>query len=438
MSLFDTFKAAFSRSKTSAGAPDRDPADDVANQLRYKYSGFSSPVSTLARQTAEAAMLNPIIYRCVNKIAETVQGIDWYVEKIGADESRQDKRVYIDSIEKSVQALLDYPSEDLSAPQLKYWLALNMALYGNVFLKIGVDRFKGVANGIYPLLTAKTYQTISETTGQITGYNTWSPDGEIRIPTRWEAEQGGKPKTGYAGHMFKPSLDYINRTHSPLESLGYAPEISELLMRRAWETASGNPNIKYVAFVPPTYTADQEDAFSEGVSDRKAGGTDAGNMLIISGDRVGFEKLDNGMSDIHAKVPLDDMARMVASIFGIPVALLGLGAADAAKFTGNYGEARLSFIFDTIVPAYLELIEDGLTKMVCPAGYRVKFDLDSIPAVRLHRVNTAVILSDVNFLTMDEKRAMINFGKAPKDGKYFPDQPQPDPMRPIRPGVKPE
>jgi len=35
---------------------------------------------------------------------------------------------------------------------------------------------------------------------------------------------------------------------------------------------------------------------------------------------------------------------------------IGLGSADAAKYANNYGESRLSFWQDTIVPSYLSPI----------------------------------------------------------------------------------
>ena len=53
---------------------------------------------------------------------------------------------------------------------------------------------------------------------------------------------------------------------------------------------------------------------------------------------VKVHTLDNQLGDIHAKLPLDDMTRQIAGVFGVPVALLGLGSADAAKYASNYVE----------------------------------------------------------------------------------------------------
>ena len=65
-------------------------------------------------------------------------------------------------------------------------------------------------------------------------------------------------------------------------------------------------------------------------------------MLFLYNTDIKVHKLDNELGDIHSKLPLDDMTRQIAGVFGVPVPLLGLGSSDAAKFTGNYAESRLA------------------------------------------------------------------------------------------------
>lgn len=394
--------------KASSKPIDRDPKDDIASYLRYWFANWGSVIPPEAQVAAPKAVYHPIIFRCVHRIASTVQGVDWYVQKIG--EKSHDKRSYVRDNEKAIDALIHNPTDDLTEAQFKYLAAINLALYGNWFVKVGIDPFKKLPNGLYPMLSDKT--TLKQRNGTVVGYTLWTPNGNKDIPTRFEARDG----ESYAGHIFRPTLDYVNKTHSPLQSLGCAPEIATALMERARELALGVPNFKYVVFGDRTLTAPQQDEFMEAVQARKVGNDQSGNILFLSGTNLKLQAINPELSDLHTKIPLDDMTRQIAAAFGVPIPLLGLAAADSAKYAGNFAEARYSFIEDTIIPDYLSLIEDGVTRMLCPPGYEVKFDRDSIDAIRSKRVSTAKELSAVSFLTIDEKREFVGYPPLP-DGK---------------------
>jgi hypothetical protein len=101
------------------------------------------------------------------------------------------------------------------------------------------------------------------------------------------------------------------------------------------------------------------------------------------------------------------MSRQIVGAFGIPIALIGLGGADAAKFAHNYTESRRSFWEDTLTPEYFVPFATGLTSALCPFGARVAFKYDEIQAIEDIRIENAAKLSKVNFMTRDEKRAMV-------------------------------
>jgi phage portal protein BeeE len=103
------------------------------------------------------------------------------------------------------------------------------------------------------------------------------------------------------------------------------------------------------------------------------------------------------------------MTRQIAGVFGVPIALLGLGSADSAKYASNYSESRRSFWQDTIAPCYLIPIAAGLTQALCPPGACINFDYDSIPALWEDRANLGATLSRVNFLTTNEKREILEY-----------------------------
>jgi len=216
----------------------------------------------------------------------------------------------------------------------------------------------------------------------------------------------------YAAEISLPSLSGLveyNKAPAAIESLKLPILIINALMQRAMDTASGHANVKYVITAEKTLTKQQRDALEEHMQMAAPGEENSGSVLFLYNTVIQVHKLDNDMKDIHSKLPLDDMTRQIAGAFGVPIALLGLGSADAAKFASNYQESRLSFWQDTIVPCYLSPISSGMTQAICPPGARVQFDLDAVPALWEGRAMIGERLTRVNFLTSNEKRSILGF-----------------------------
>ena len=123
-------------------------------------------------------------------------------------------------------------------------------------------------------------------------------------------------------------------------------------MQRAYDTASGHPNIKYVITSDKTLTKQQVDALKEHLERPNPVNWSRGNVLFLYNTKIEVHMMDNKLGDIHSKIPLDDMTRIIAGVFGVPVALLGLSNADSAKYSNNYEQSRLALWQDTIVLLY--------------------------------------------------------------------------------------
>jgi len=231
------------------------------------------------------------------------------------------------------------------------------------------------------------------------------------------AEKRGRNES-YAAEISFPSLTGLveyNKAPAAIECIAKPLAIIDALMQRALDTASGHSNIKYVITAEKTLTKQQKEALEKHLADSAPGEDESGSVLFLYNTTVKVDKLDNDLKDIHSKLPLDDMTRQIAGVFGVPVALLGLGSADAAKYASNYVESRLSYWQDTIVPCYLIPIAAGMTQSLCPAGARIKFDLDQVPALWEGRANLGKTLSQVTFLSNNEKRDVLGF--EPKAGE---------------------
>lgn len=393
-------------------ADTRKPSDDPNGKIVQRFSRWRRPVVTYQEKlAAEQAMRHIITYRCLDKIATTFQGIGWYIER--DPNVPKSFRTSDTNVEKLEQVFRN-PSDDMTARQMRYWMALVWAGYGRIPIKAGV--FTGMPNGLYALNPALC--AIKRNGAGVRHELRYGPDGDsVNIPYFDVMPKGttGLPTEAYSFVISKPSMQGLpdNESNTPLNSVGLPTNIVSELLQRAWDTASGHPNTKYIVSTEKTLTDPQRDKMKDKFESARVGEEESGNVLILSNTKVNVTQLDNSLADIHSKLPLDDMTRQIAGAFGIPVALIGQAGADGSKFANNYEESRKSFFEDTIIPGYCEPICDGMSKYACPEGYVLRYDPDTIPALMEMRAKRAKDVSLVNFLTLDEKRELCGFGPMP-------------------------
>lgn len=402
MALLDFFKRA---------APVRNPTDQPVSPISVWASGRAPTVSYMEAVSAEAALKHPVIFRCLNKLGSAVASVEWYAEEdpdvVAADRA---SKTWI----KALNNLLQSPNDNWPRSTLLYWMALNYACYGRIPFKVGVGPTEPyMPTGIYPL-TARFVEAIRDERGIITAYKYgYGETNKDIIPTRKTAPKG----KAYAYEIVRPNLDGTFESKNnvnPLGSIGLPAQIVTLLLQRAADTASGHPNTKYIVACEKTLTSPQKTEMRQQIEDRQVEGESSGQVLFLFNTKVELTKLDNDLKDIHSKMPLDDMSRMICAAFGIPVALAGVGSgSDGAKYASNYTESRRSFWEDTIIPDYLMPISVGMTAALCPYGARICFDYDSIQAMADRRIDNAKQLGQVNFLTRDEKREITGFPPLP-------------------------
>jgi phage portal protein BeeE len=392
--------------------PDRSESDEPISPV-FQIAGTPIRViSSTAVATADVAQRKvPQLYRITNFVASSVQSVPWYCD-VDPDVNKSEQASATDI--KAINAVLKSPNDDMTCQQFSYWTALNLMLYGRGHFKVGVNT-SGLASGLYPL-AAKYTKGILNDKGSVIAYEYGeSPTGKQRIPSRKVAERR-KLKEAYGAEISLPSLTGMveyNKAPAAIESIAKPLAIIDALMQRALDTANGHANIKYVITAEKTLTKQQKEALERHLAEATPGDEESGSVLFLYNTSIVVHKLDNDLKDIHSKLPLDDMTRQIAGVFGVPIALLGLGSADSAKYASNYQESRRSFWQDTVAPSYLVPIASGMTQAICPYGAKVFYDFDSIPAMWEDRAKLGETLSRVNFLTTDEKREILGFKPDP-------------------------
>ena len=395
--------------------PVRPPSDNPNRALAQTLAAFSGqgrPVTSYKDAVAaDKAMNHPILLRCIDKVGLAVQSVAPYIEE-DKEARPSERRAARASYMRDMADVLRSPNGNMTGPQLMYSLAIHYACTGRAVVKVGVG-VDGTPNGLYPLFSPKVKAELDRY-GNITKFVYGDSGSEEVIPSFHSVRklENGRPSTSYAFQIAKPSLSPfydIHDANTPLRALGIPAEITTNLLQRAYDSSDNTPNIRHIITTSPTMTAPQEDNLKLDIERSKTGAEQSGDFLLLRGEDVKVHPIDTGLSDIHTKIPLEDMSRLIAGAFGIPVALLGLAGIDGSKFANNYIESRLSFFQDTVIPGYLTPFETVLTKYLCIPGFRIVFDRDTIPALQESRIANAVQLSNVDFLTEDEKREMSGF-----------------------------
>lgn len=399
--------------------PDRRLAEDPSNRVGIHLTQTNrTTINYQNAITAENATCHPVVFRCLHKIGMAVAGVRWYAEPDPT--VPQGQRATARDI-KAINDTLACPTDMFTPFMLRYWAALNFALLQRVGFKAGIGT-EATLNGLYPLRPGKL-EAKFDGMARLVGYEYGDTQKAESLPSRRAAspagDMNGMALRAYAFEItcpgFMGELDY-NRVPSVLSALGRPADIISMLMQRAQESARGNSNVKHVIVLDQSATSDQIDRIDDFLAGSSVGGKESGETLVLSNTKADVHTFDNGLGDIHTKIPSDDMARHICGILGVPVSLAGITSADAAKFTGNFSESRAAFYQDTIIPGYLNPLADGLTAGVCPYGARIRFATDEIPALEAGAMERKKVqsetlenLSKVTFLTDDEKREMCGY-----------------------------
>ena len=158
-----------------------------------------------------------------------------------------------------------------------------------------------------------------------------------------------------------------------------------------------------------TLSADQYDRLLSEMEAYHVGARNAGRPMLLEGG-LDWKPMGMSPSDMEFQETKAAAWREIATAFGVPPMLLGiLGDATYA----NYQEANRAFYRLTVLPL--------VTKVVASVGHwlsgftgepvTLKPDLDQVPALSLERDQQWARVSAADFLTADEKRAILGLPK---------------------------
>lgn len=156
-------------------------------------------------------------------------------------------------------------------------------------------------------------------------------------------------------------------------------------------------------------TGDQFDRLKGELSHAFSGGKNAGRPLLLEGG-LKWQTMSMSPADMDFAELKAAAARDIALAFGVPPMLLGLPGDNTYA---NYKEANRALWRLTLLPVSSKIL-DGIAEGLRPwfTDLDLSIDLDRVPALAEDRGKVWAQVSDADFLSDDEKRAMLGIAPA--------------------------
>jgi len=143
------------------------------------------------------------------------------------------------------------------------------------------------------------------------------------------------------------------------------------------------------------------------------GAANAGRPMLLEGG-LDWKPMGFSPSDMEFQKTKEAAAREIATAFGVPPMLLGIPG-DATY--ANYQEANRAFYRLTVVPLVAKVsgAVAGFLGRFVDAPVSLKPNLDQVPALAAERDTQWKRIAMADFLTEDEKRALLGLPKRPEE-----------------------
>jgi HK97 family phage portal protein len=341
---------------------------------------------------------NVIVYRCIQLISRGVGSIPWLLYK-GKNEVENHPLLSLLCIPNIKQADATFREELIS----------HLLMFGNVYI-------------------LKTHQPLDYPLE----LNLLHPEhmkivkSDVFMPKAYEYSANGK-KYSFPIDLLTGKSDVLHiKFFNPLDPLyGMAPLMAATSAINQ-HNAVGEHNLSLLknggrpsgAFIikPDLHgiglTDEQRSSLASDIKSIYEGASNAGRVLFLEGD-FEWKEMGTTLKDLDFLSGKNLSAREIAQAFGVPPMLVGVPG--DATFS-NYREARYHLWEDTILPL-MDLIVGEFNRWISKdfdEDLTISYDADAIPALALKREASWEKIAHVDFLTTDEKRQAVGYGKLKK------------------------
>ncbi|WP_118134879.1 phage portal protein [Oceanicella sp. SM1341] len=342
---------------------------------------------------------NPVGFRCVKMIAEAAAAVPVIVSRDGARYETH-----------PLAELLARPNPAQSGPALFESFYGHLLLSGDGYLEVSGLDGRGRPMELHVLR--------SDRMRVVPGEDGWPVAYEYSVgarKARFDMRDGARPVLHL--RAFHPQDDHYGM--SALEAAASAVDVHNAASR--WSKAlldnAARPSGAIVyrgADGMGQMASDQYNRLVEELESYHMGARNAGRPMLLEGG-LDWKPMGFSPSDMEFHKTKEAAAREIALAFGVPPMLLGLPG-DATY--SNYQEANRAFYRLTVLPLVNRLFTALSGWLPEFYGERLSLspELDAVPALSVEREALWRRVSEADFLSAAEKRALLGLPRAEEGG----------------------
>lgn len=248
--------------------------------------------------------------------------------------------------------------------------------------------------------------------------------GMFRIPAAYKFNHGSTsqmfPVDQISGnsailHMktFNPLDDWNGM--SPLEAAARSADTHNA--SSTWNLAllqnGARPSGAFVYTGEGTLTEEQRRFLTDQLDKQQRGPSKAGRPMLLSGG-LDWKEMGFNPKDMDFMQGRNGSAREIALAYGVPPQLLGIPGDNTYS---NYKEAKQAFYLDTVIPIakmYAFYLNNWLVASFNDESLYLEPDVNAIEALEPMRAEKFTQVSGAGFLTINEKRELLGYGRYEK------------------------
>jgi HK97 family phage portal protein len=369
----------------------------VVNQLGRPARSKQS-YETLSKEGYEK---NVIAFRCINFISKAISRMPICLYRM-TDEGPEEVENH------PAKMILNNPNPMQDGVQFMFAVAAYLHIKGDSFIEVATDN-RGTPQFLYAIRPDRIAIT----------------PGANGIPASYTAIINGAKKEfpvtifGVSDIMhtkfFHPTDDWFGM--SPLEAAAY--EIDQINEANNWNYAllknsaapSGVLRVKADQYNTGTLTADQRKDLKQQLNEMYSGSGNSGRPMVLEGN-MEWQSISMSPREMDYLENKKTSKSDIAQAYGLPPQIIGI---EGSQTFSNYEQAQLSAYVDTIIPAAEQIISllnhKFLVRFPDSKGLFFKIDRDQIDALSILRDKMWERAEKANFISPNEKRALLDYGK---------------------------
>lgn len=335
---------------------------------------------------------NPVVYRCVRMLSEAAASMPLLLY-----DSDQE------ALDHPVLGLLRQPNAHQSGAGFFEALYGHLLVNGNAY--VHAISLESQVRELH-LLRPDKIETVFDDAGWPVAYD------YVTSHRRQRLDALGEPRLLLHIPLFNPASDFEGLP--PLAAAHMALDLHNAASR--WNKAlldnSARPSgaLVYTSSEGANLTQDQFERLQSELEQGYSGASRAGRPMLLEGG-LDWKAMAYSPKDMDFMEARNGAARDIALAFGVPPMLLGIPGDNTYA---NYSEANRAFWRQTVLPLAARVTASlGNWLAYWHNGkLRLDFDRDAVEALGADRDALWKRVGEAAFLTIDEKRAAVGYGRA--------------------------